>query len=71
MTISFEAKLAEVDEYKYKSVFDSIYIFLMNNRRWSLDIYGYASKKGDKKEASVLHKNRAQNVYHVLINKGS
>ena len=70
MTISFEAKLAEVDEYKYKSVFDSIYIFLMNNRRWSLDIYGYASKKGDKKEASVLHKNRAQNVYHVLINKG-
>jgi outer membrane protein OmpA-like peptidoglycan-associated protein len=70
MTISFEAKLAEVDEYKYKSVFDSIYIFLMNNRRWSLDIYGYASKKGDKKEASILHKNRAQNVYHVLINKG-
>ena len=68
--IMFEAKLAEVDEFKYKNVFDSIYIFMMNNRRWTLDIYGYASKKGDKKEASVIHKYRAQNIYHVLVDKG-
>lgn len=68
--IFFEPKLAEVDETKYKALLDSVYVFLSTNRRYSIELFGYSSKKGDKKEASILPKNRAQNVAHIFVDKG-